>query len=73
VTERSRDDLVEAEGVNAGSGDPEPTGPAGDVLAGGRPESADEQARPAPAQTVLGPPDEDDESYGSEPIGAELR
>jgi hypothetical protein len=67
VTEQAGDhDLVEDEGVNAGSSTPEPAGPAGDVLAGGEPGRAAEQGRPAPAETLLGPPGEDDVWYGSE-------
>ncbi len=68
-------DLVEPEGVNAGSdramrdpgggGDP---AQGGDPVAGGDPAKAPEQEPPAPAEALVGQPDLDtDEAYGSLP------
>ena len=64
-------DLVEPEGVNAGSDEAmrdQPVG--GDPVAGGAPERAEEQQRPEPAAGLLGPPYPDDsQAYGSEAVG----
>jgi hypothetical protein len=63
-------DLVEPEGVNAGSGDamrdPPPTG---DPVPGGDPAAAPDKGEPA--GDVLGAPPEDDadDVYGSRPAG----
>jgi hypothetical protein len=67
-------DLVEPEGVNAGSGGAgsDRRAARGDVVSGGSPERADEQSRPPPAAELLGPPQDDDEALGSEPVGQEL-
>jgi hypothetical protein len=64
-------DLVEPEGVNAGSGDRPPEGDAAglEVRSGGAPEKADEQSQPPPASELIGPPHADDEAPGSEPAG----
>jgi hypothetical protein len=70
-------ELVEPEGVNAGSADAEPrlvgTGVrlavARDVLSGGLPERAGAQSRPVPPAVLLGPPHEDDEPYGADAAG----
>lgn len=66
-------DLVEPEGINAGSDDAmRDAGGAGDPVPGGLPERAEEQQRPEPADGVLGaPPDPDtSQAYGSEAAGS---
>lgn len=65
-------DLVEPEGVNAGSDEAIRDDPAaGDPVPGGAPERAAAQERPEPADQVLGAPPEPaentDEVYGSTP------
>lgn len=65
-------DLVEPEGVNAGSDEAMRDDPGtGDPVPGGAPGRAAEQQEPEPADAVLGAPPEPagdtDEVYGSEP------
>lgn len=63
-------DLIEPEGVNAGSGEAmRDTGGSGDPVPGGDPARAEEQDRPEPAGELVGPPPDDDsaQAYGSQP------
>jgi hypothetical protein len=67
-------DLVEPEGVNAGSREmlrDEPGGEHGkrDVLSGGAPEK---MTQPPPPSELLGPPTEEDTAYGSEAVGQDV-
>jgi hypothetical protein len=65
-------DLVEPEGVNAGSDDAmRDAPPTGDPVPGGDPAAAPREDAGRPAEDVLGAPPEDDadDVYGSRPAG----
>jgi hypothetical protein len=65
-------DLVEPEGVNAGSREMLLDEPAADrdVLSGGTPDKL--LGQPPPPSELLGPPEDDDTAYGSEAVGRDL-
>jgi hypothetical protein len=70
-TRNGEPNLVEPEGVNAGSADAlrDEPGVERDVVSGAAPEKMRE---PPPPSTLLGPPTDEDIAYGSEPVGGSL-